>query len=412
MNTDSTNPSAQPIRHSTPRDPHPSLKSYGILRRVGKASLKRVLVRIHRVVVGRKRVAVLLDEDAASGTQQILQRAAEHFSGIGDITFQVITCKPGLFTTAFVCSRFAGLLVSGHHRWTTGLFPKLLPIYDVDPQREANALWRWHDIISALQPLTPFRIQQARERLTHTVSQLSACGLEKCYIFGTGPSLEKARTLDFTDGYRIVCNTICRDRELFGHLKPHILVAGDAQYHFSDTKHAQAFLRDVERRMEESEFVFCYPADFDPFVKRRFEMFENRLIPIPVGNTFNLTADMTREFSLPNTGNVLGLLLLPIACQISRDVQLLGFDGRRQSDDKFWKNSSNHSYPDLIEEMMSEYPAFYNHFVPKTNPYNYVNSVFGDYLDQAMSKAEREGWRFSLLSPSTSPALAKRPLRV
>jgi hypothetical protein len=195
-------------------------------------------------------------------------------------------------------------------------------------------------------------------------------------------------------------------------LKPHILVAGDALYHFSDTKHAQAFLRDVERRMEESEFVFCYPADFDPFVKRRFEMFENRLIPIPVGNTFNLTADMTREFSLPNTGNVLGLLLLPIACQISRDVQLLGFDGRRQSDDKFWKNSSNHSYPDLIEEMMSEYPAFYDHFVPKTNPYNYVNSVFGDYLDQAMSKAEREGWRFSLLSPSTSPALAKRPLRV
>src|SRR5207249_2625156 len=122
------------------------------------------------------------------------------------------------------------------------------------------ALWGWHYIVLALHPVTPLRIEQSRGTFVRALSRLSNCRHEICYIFGTGPSLEKARTMDFEDGYRIVCNTICKDRDFFEHLKPHILVAGDAQYHFSDTRHAQAFQRDLEQRMEESEFVFCYPA--------------------------------------------------------------------------------------------------------------------------------------------------------
>jgi len=247
-------------------------------------------------------------------------------------------------------------------------------------------------------------------RFANALSQLFALGLKRCYIFGTGPSLAKAKMFDFSDGYKVVCNTVCKDREFFSSVKPDILVAGDALYHFSDTTHARTFLRDLESRMDESKFLFCYPAYFDPFVRRRFPKFEDRLVPIPVGKTFDLTANITTKFRLPATGNVLGLLLLPIACQLSRDVRLLGFDGRRPNDENFWANSSEHSYPELIREMVSEYPTFYGHYVPKTNPSYYVNSVHGDRLDQAMSKAEHEGWQFTLLSPSTSPALAKRPV--
>ncbi len=238
-------------------------------------------------------------------------------------------------------------------------------MFGVDPLRDAAAMWSWHNMIEAISPTPPSRRDESRERFTRLVRDLARLGLRKSYVFGTGPSLAKAETLDFSDGYRIVCNTICKDRGLFARLKPHILVAGDAQYHFSDTRHAQAFLHDVEERMEEVDFVFCYPASFDAFVRRRFAKVEERLIPIPVGSRFDLTTDMTRQFSLPRTGNVLGLLLLPIACQLSKDVWLLGFDGRRPSDKYFWANSAKHSYPALIEEMSLEYPAFYSHFVPK-----------------------------------------------
>jgi hypothetical protein len=233
-------------------------------------------------------------------------------------------------------------------------------------------------------------------------------GLSKCYIFGIGPSLEKATLIDFTDGYRIVCNTICKDRDLFLKLRPHILVAGDAQYNFSDTRHAQAFLADVELRMEELSFAFCYPALFDAFVRKRLAKFKERLVPIPIGRQLDLTVDMMRNFALPNTGNVLGLLLLPIACQLARDVWMLGFDGRKPTDKLFWANSPKQSYSELVEEMSLEYPAFYDHFAPRDKPTSYVESVHGDALDEAMTSAEKNGWSFTLLSPSTSPALAKR----
>jgi hypothetical protein len=367
------------------------------------AMLKRMLSR-------RKLVAVLIEKDEDIATRQILQRASEHFSGIGGVTFQIRSFEPRLLNLGLFYLHFDGVLLSGGYRDMAELFARILPTHDVDPRREPDAMWHWHDVISAVSPITPQRIDEAMARFANAVSQLSSLALTRCYIFGTGPSLAKAKLFDFSDGYKIVCNTVCKDREFFLKVKPDILVAGDALYHFSDTAHAQAFLRDVESRMSESKFLFCYPAHFDPFVRRRFPRFEDRLIPIPAGKTFDLTADLTIEFRLPATGNVLGLLLLPIACQLSKDVRLLGFDGRRPEDENFWANSSEHSYPELIEQMVSEYPAFYGHYVPKTNPNHYVNSVHGDSLDRAMSKAEREGWRFTLLSASASPALAKRPV--
>jgi hypothetical protein len=371
---------------------------------------KYSLVELKRMLPRRNRVAVLIEKEEDITARQVLRRAAEHFSGVSDVTFKIRSCQATMLNVGMIYLQFDGVLVSGSYRGMAGVFARLLPTYDVDPRREPNAMWNWHYMISALSPTTPQRIEEARMRFANALSQLSAFGLKRCYIFGTGPSLAKAKMLDFNDGYKIVCNTVCRDREFFAKVKPDIFVAGDALYHFSDTAHAQTFLRDVERRMEESEFVFCYPAIFDPFLKRRLRKFEDKLIPIPVGETFDLTADMSTTFRLPATGNVLGLLLLPIACQLSRDVRLLGFDGRRPEDENFWANSSEHSYPELIKEMVLEYPAFYEHYVPKTNPSHYVNSVHGDDLDQAMSKAENQGWQFTLLSPSTSPALAKRPV--
>jgi hypothetical protein len=372
----------------------------------GKCSLAM----LKRTVPHRNRVAVLIENDEDFATRQILHRVAAHFSGIGGVTFKISSFEPTLLNIVLFHFRFDGVLLSGGYRDMAGLFARMLPTYDVDPRGEPDAMWNWHYVISAVSPITPQRIDEARARFANALSQLSTLALTRCYIFGTGPSLAKTKLFDFSDGYKIVCNTVCKDREFFLKVKPDILVAGDALYHFSDTAHAQTFLRDVESRMNESKFLFCYPAHFDPFVRRRFPRFEDRLIPIPAGKAFDLTADMAAEFRLPAMGNVLGLLLLPIACQLSKDVRLLGFDGRRPQDENFWANSSEHSYPELIEQMVSEYTAFYDHYVPKTNPNYYVNSVHGDSLDQAMSKAEREGWRFTLLSPSTSPALAKRPV--
>jgi hypothetical protein len=378
-------------------------------RRALKQTLKKTLVGLSHALPGRKHVAVLAEPNTPSASLKILHRAANTFSGTDGIKFFVLSQQLSTVALRALYLRFAGVLVTGGYRDAINILPtRLLPIWGVDPLLDPMAAWGWHNVVSALSPFTVAQLEQSKAKFNFLVHELVNLRLSKCYIFGTGPSLEKAALMDFSDGYRIVCNTICKDRDLVIKIRPHILVAGDAQYNFSDTRHAQAFLADVELRMEEFSFAFCYPALFDAFVRRRLERFKERLIPIPIGRPFDLTVDMMRNFALPNTGNVLGVLLLPIACQLARDVRMLGFDGRKPTDKLFWTTSAKQSYPELVEEMRLEYPAFYDHFVPGDKPASYVESVHGDALDEAMTIAEQNGWSFTLLSPSTSPALAKR----
>jgi hypothetical protein len=379
------------------------------LNQILKQTLKRTLAGWSRVLPGRKDVAVLAEPTIPPATLKILHRAANTFSGIDGINFHVLSRQLSTIAVRALYLRYGGLLVTGGYRDTATLLPiRLLPVAAVDPLLDPMAMWGWHNVIEALSPFTPARLKESRTRFEVLIRGLVNVGLSKCYIFATGPSLAKAAEMDFNDGYRIICNTICKDRDLVRKLQPQILVAGDALYHFSDTKHARAFLADVELRMDEFNFAFCYPAVFDAFVRNRLARFEDRLIPIPVGTRFDLTDDMMQNFTLPKTGNVLGLLLLPIACQLSKAIWMLGFDGRKSTDKLFWTNSPRHSYPDFVEEMSLEYRAFYGHFVPSDKPRTYVESVHGDALDQAMTVAEQNGWSFTLLSPSTSPALAKR----
>jgi hypothetical protein len=374
-----------------------------------KQILKQALVGLSPVLPGRKDVAILADPAVPPTTLKILHRAAKTFSGTDGIKFHVLSLQLSTIALRALYLRYGGLLVTGLYRDITNLLPiRLLPIAAVDPLLDPTAMWGWHNVIGALSPFTSARLRESRTTFEVLIRGLVSVGYRKCYIFGTGPSLEKAAEIDFSDGYRIICNTICKDRELVRKLQPHILVAGDALYHFSDTKHAQAFLADLELRMEEFGFAFCYPALFDAFVRNRMARFKDRLIPLPMGGELDLTVDMTQTFAVPNIGNVLGHLLLPIACQLAKEIWMLGFDGRKPGDKLFWTNSTEHSYPDLIEEMSLEYPAFYHHLVPSHKPTAYVESVHGDALDQAMTVAEQNGWSFTLLSPSTSPALAKR----
>lgn len=282
-----------------------------------------------------------------------------------------------------------------------------IPTTCFTPSTDPMAMWAWHHWLSRLNPFTSERLAEARNRLAGVLGRLRQQERQKVYIFGTGPSLSLAEAHDFSDGYRVACNTVCRDREFFARLSPDILVAGDALYHFSSTAHAQSFMADLESRLGEKPFYFCYPSLFDAYVRRRLQRFEDFLIPIPIGDRFDLTADMCTEFYLPATGNVLGLLLLPLACQLSKQVKMLGFDGRRPTDKNFWRNADKTSRADLIDEMKKEFPAFFHHYVPASDPGKYASSVHGDALSEALAHAESKGWSFRMLSPSVSPALAR-----
>jgi hypothetical protein len=278
-------------------------------------------------------------------------------------------------------------------------------VLDVDEKRCFNEAWNWHIGLEHL--LGAADVSHAKAIYDNWQSLLPS-DLQRAYIFGTGPSLARAIERDWSDGIRIVCNTIVRDADLWHHIAPHAIVAGDALYHFGLTEFAKTFRRDLRLRLAESpDTIFIYPAMFDTLVRREFGAFLNRLVPIPSGKSTLIHKSLAQDFQLPDLGNVLNLLLLPVACSLRRNIGLWGFDGRAPADTFFWSNSGKHSYPELIEGLRTASPAFFDEMVPKDDPEKYIRSVHGDVLAHGLKMAQADGYTFEMLHKTWTPALAR-----
>jgi hypothetical protein len=284
-------------------------------------------------------------------------------------------------------------------------------VVDLDYETNPDDAWALMDLGAALVHRRDRKTgAAARRTFVDHVQRIQADGPRPVYLFGTGPSLEEASQRSFSDGTVIVCNTIVRDKELWHHLAPAFLAAADAIYHFGHTPHAYAFRADALRRLKESNgsTLFVYPALFDFIVRHEFKDVQSLLVPIPFGLHTDITVDLTKRFSVPPFGNVLGDLLLPLACTLGRDVRLWGFDGRAPTDRGFWANSPRHSYPELMQTIRDSHPAFFADRIPKGNEVRYVQQVHGDQLEERLTEAEGRGFQFRMLHPSWTPTFQKR----
>ncbi|MDB5037072.1 MAG: hypothetical protein JWQ35_600 [Bacteriovoracaceae bacterium] len=280
-------------------------------------------------------------------------------------------------------------------------------IYDVNFTTNPGDGWEWVRFGEAVATVAE-KASDASSRFNEIVAVLKTQKKNKVFLFGTGPSLDWSWQKTWNDGYRVVCNTIVRDKELFDFISPDFIAAGDAIYHFGHTDFARAFRKDLKRRLSETKVHFIYPAQFHMIVIRELGEFKERLIPIPVGKSKSISNDLTKDFHLPALGNALALLLLPVGCTLSRNVYLWGFDGRAPTDKLFWSNSIKHSYPELMGSLQAAHPKFYDHHVPKEDPNKYVKTVLGDVLEEAFNEAENKGWSFTMMHFSWTRALQKR----
>jgi hypothetical protein len=284
-------------------------------------------------------------------------------------------------------------------------------IFNVDYITNPNDGWEWCQLTlyCGMMAGRDYNTEEAQARFNAAIAETRKKNLKKCYIFGTGASLEKAEERCWDDGYRVVCNTIVRDKVLWHQLEPQFIVAGDAIYHFGHTPFAAAFRRDLVARLEESRTYFIYPEIFREIVLREVPAaLQARCIAVPLGDHQTVHDDLTQNFLLPGLGNVLPLLLLPIGCTLARDVGLWGFDGRAPTDEFFWANSAKHSYPEHFDTLRLAHPAFFKHYIPQKDPNKYVRAVHGDTLEHALHVAETAGWKFRMLHHSWTETLAKR----
>lgn len=284
--------------------------------------------------------------------------------------------------------------------------------FDIDFNKNPQDGWNWHDA------LTEFTFKKESKHKLYLSKQIALKKYieilpkkEKAFTIGTGPSLEKAIEIDWTDGYTIVCNTIVKDADLWNHIHPDFIVAGDAIYHFGHNDFAISFMSDLKNRLRETSTVFVYPFMYHAYLSRELTEFEDRLIPIPLSINIKdlVSISLLEDFTLPsNVGNVLNLLLLPLAITLSKNIFLYGFDGRAPDDKLFWANSNKHTYSDKISKIIEKHPKFFDFHVPKKNENEYVKKFHGDKLDNELTVIENQGWCFTMMHKTWTETLSKR----
>lgn len=362
--------------------------------------------------LGQKKILLLISEssDQKELELELRRRIAFYFQN-EVVPIKVVRCSGIGFLWYLLYPQLKLIYGINFRKRSMRFFLRLLWAFDIDFTRNPNDGWEWHYAIElylskkiSLQELK--RLSKRRLTLLMDSSKLLH---KRCYVLGTGPSLAKAIEVDWSDGFRIVCNTIVKDKAMWHHVRPQVIVAGDAIYHFAFNDFARSFISDLKERLSESETVFVYPFHFHGFVSRELKGFEERLIPIPMVRRESVHVNLLNDFRLPTSvGNVLNMLLLPLACTVSRNVYLFGFDGRAPKDKLFWSNSSNHTYSEKLISIQESHPAFFKHYVPSDKEKSYVDSVHGEKLDSALIEAEQLGWNFVMMHSSHTATLNKR----
>lgn len=396
---------------------HPKLMCGGLVIRYSLPRYRRFLRALRRWVnssidalrtpISQSSVLVVTGDAPLAKTDEIVNRLRYLFAHLGkDLTVQTThAASPIDYLRSLAVVAVEGTAVSPVARRS------LKWVADLDYETNPRDGWELVDLGVAISGGIPrSTVSTARRTFLEHAIALKADRARPAYLFGTGPSLRFAEKRTFADGIVVVCNTIVRDPSLWHHLNPAFLAAGDAIYHFGHNAHAREFRTDALRRLEESNgrTLFVYPAPYDVIVRPEFRAVESLLIPIPWGAHTDVTVDLTEHFSLPEVGNILNVLLLPLGCTLSSDIRLWGFDGRGPTDSGFWANSSAHTYPELMQSIRSAHPSFFCNSIPPGNEFRYVNEVHGDWLDDRLSDAERRGFRFRMLHHSWTATLQKR----
>ncbi len=379
-----------------------------MLMKAIKRALRRGINTLQKKLQRADAASLLVTRDVGGEKTQRMLARLRFYAPRATFTPVSYVSSRQVFASQLVVEADEGL-VPERLRW------RLDNVYKADFERYPLDGWELSRISEHVDGLpTANRRIEAQARLRSAVSVLRAQQRQCVYIFGTGRSLERASEREFFDGYRIVCNTIVRDPELWRHLQPDFLVAGDAIYHFGHTAHARAFRDDARRRLAESRdaTLFVYPEVFDAVVRREFIGLESQLVPVPAGQHDCIEADLVSRFELPAIANVLNRLLLPLGCTLSRTVRLWGFDGRAPDDKGFWANSDKQSYPELMAELRAEHPAFFSTLVPAGRESEYVKTVHGDSLELRLRRAEANGFRFEMMHFSWTETLNRRAAKL
>jgi hypothetical protein len=235
------------------------------------------------------------------------------------------------------------------------------------------------------------------------LDRLFAITARTAVVLGTGPSGssfdEPAERWDL----RIICNSAVQNQSLLERLRPNVIAFADGVFHFGPSRYARAFRDDLMRAVDLLDPVLVVPNNYLGLLLANLPELSCRAVGLDT-DAAEWTIPSRGRTCVKETGNVLTLLMLPVAAGLAIQVDVAGCDGRNPDETYFWKHGASIQYSDeLMKSAFEAHPAFFR------------DQVYVDYYDRhcadlagLLAVVEKSGVAVRSITRSYIPTLARR----
>ena len=260
---------------------------------------------------------------------------------------------------------------------------------------------------------------------------------EQGYVFGTGPSLDRAMEFDYSDGFRVVCNSIVKNKALLNHIGPHLLAFGDPFFHLGPCRYAAMFRQKVMEAVDEFQCYVMIQEYSVPLYLAHYPELESKLIGMPAPGVWEMSIPeiikmvLRRPHKIPwfdripghseaynfptperfyvrLTGSVLPSFMVPVVSSACKEIYIIGADGynpkeRKPDETSVWNYSSSSQFEDLRQSAIDTHPSYF-----RDQPFTFNYKRYCENFEGLVHYGESLGKRYYALTPSHVPVLAQR----
>ncbi|TVS04603.1 MAG: FkbM family methyltransferase [Cyanobium sp. PLM2.Bin73] len=247
----------------------------------------------------------------------------------------------------------------------------------------------------------PALVQENKRKFDALATRLGH--FKRAYVMATGPSVWRYRLYDYEKAISLVCNSVILDDELMARVKPQILVFADPIFHFGPSQYAAAFRQRLRESARIYDFTIVIPFKYYGLFVSTIPELRDRTIAVPFFQERSFNFDLSEDFEVKTTANILTLLLVPLAATFADEIGILGCDGRPLHENTyFWGHNQKTQINDKMANIREVHPAFF------AIDYNDYYLEHCQTLESELCEGERIGKRFRSLGFSHIPALKSR----
>ena len=307
------------------------------------------------------------------------------------------------------CMREASIIL----RWKKDVVPNFVSaatlaawlkgkkVCDVDPVLVRQEGSNYIDVSMVLLSRNPRLLEDNKVKFRELVRKLGR--FERAYLMATGPSIADYKAFSYTNVVSIVCNSVILDEELMDAVRPQILVFGDPIFHFGPSQYAASFRNKLLESAPRHNYTICIPNKYYALFISAMPELGDRTIGIPFVKDRTFNFDLSQDFTLKTTANILTFVMVPLATTFADEICFLGCDGRPlQEDNYFWKHNPNTQFNDKMANIRGVHPGFFN------IDYNDYYLDHCKTLEEQLLEGEQLGRKFVCLGFSYIPALSAR----